>query len=107
MTLFGKILVYLNVLFSFLMLSWAAALYTNRINWTATGAKDGKPEGVLVGRQKRVNESHASLKVSEGRWNEAVKGFPGDRTRAKREGLLDWDKRRLDDQAWYTVELLA
>ncbi len=47
MTLLGKILVFINVAASFLMLAWAAALYTNRIDWSNNPAKGDQPAGLL------------------------------------------------------------
>jgi hypothetical protein len=98
MTMLGKVLVFITVLLSFLMFSWALALYTNRIDWSATPAKGSQPEGMLVGRKKRVEAAYAALNLADARWREV---------NSPKDGLAAWDKRRIDDRAWYAVELKA
>ncbi len=95
MSFLGKFLIFAWTLFSFAMLSWALALYTNRIDWTKTAAKEGKPEGVLVARAKRVEEGWARLDASEKRWT------------AERTRLLAVEKRTVADRAWYSQQLKA
>jgi len=107
MTLLGKLLVFANVLLSFLMLSWAAGLYTNRIDWSASKAKGDKPAGQLDGRIERVKAATATVQLADDRWREARDGFAGDGKRDAREGLLAWEKRRGEDRVWYATELSA
>src|SRR5262245_26860038 len=58
MTTLGKILVLVNLVFSFLAFSWALTLYLNRIDYTDTPAVEaqGKPAGELVARKERLKE---------------------------------------------------
>jgi hypothetical protein len=105
MTLLGKILVFVNLLLSFLMLSWAVGLYTNRIDWTATAAKGEKPEGVLVGKKKRVDSANASLALAGDRWRAALRGMPEGPTAASRDGLAGLEKRIAEDDKWYADQL--
>ena len=42
MTQLGKVLVFVTVVLSFLMLGWSAALFTNRIDWTGKTAAKGE-----------------------------------------------------------------
>jgi hypothetical protein len=108
MTLLGKILVFVTVGLSFLMLGWAIALYTNRIDWTASQAKEGKPAGALLAKQDRVKAAWNVLAgAAEPRWREARNGNNGNDGRPRRDGLLAWEQRRLNDRPWYEAELKA
>jgi hypothetical protein len=108
MTLLGKILVLANVALSFLMLSWALALFINRIDWTANkGKPPDQPAGQLVERQDRVKRSNDVLDLSNGRWREALWGNDGKDKRPIRDGLPAWEKRRVDDREWYALQLKA
>jgi hypothetical protein len=105
MTLLGKILVFVNLLLSFLMLSWAVGLYTNRVDWTATKAKGDKPDGVLLARQERIKTANASLLVAGDRWRSALRGIPDSPVAATRDGLFGVEKRIADDRKWYADQL--
>jgi len=105
MTLLGKVLVLLNVGLSFLMLSWAFAIFTNRIDFSNKQAKGEKPAGVLLERADRVKKSTEGVDLANTRWREALKGNDGTDKRPVRDGLLAWEKRRIDDQKWYKVQL--
>jgi hypothetical protein len=105
MTLLGKFLVFINLLLSFLMLSLAFALYTNRIDWSASPPKGDKPAGMLVARQERVKTASAALAVAGDRWREALNGFAGNEARPRRDGLPAWEKRLADDRVWYAAQL--
>ncbi len=107
MTLLGKFLVFVNLALSFMMLAWAAALYTNRIDWSNTAAKGDQPEGQLVARAKRVAEATASVNLANFRWREALQGNDGKDKRPARDGLLAWEKRRVEDRKWYEGVLKA
>jgi hypothetical protein len=104
MTLLGKILVVVNVGLSFLMLSFAFAMFTNRVDFTAKPVKGDKPAGVLAARVERVKSASESVDLANARWREALRGGGADK-RPIREGLLAWDKRRVEDRAWYDEEL--
>jgi hypothetical protein len=105
MTLLGKWLVFVNLLLSFLLLSWAFGIYTNRIDWSAADAKGDKPPGALKVRQDRIKSATNSLTIAADRWREALKGFPGSETRARHAGLIDWENRVAGDRVWYAAQL--
>jgi hypothetical protein len=107
MTLLGKILVFVNVALSFLMLSWAAALFTNRVDWTKTEAKADQPAGQLVERAKRVEQGSVAVNLAAAHWREAMRGNDGKDKRPVRVGLLDWEKRRAEAKVWYVAVLKA
>jgi hypothetical protein len=106
MTLLGKILVFVNVAIAFLMLAWAAALYTNRIDWAGKAGKGDQPPGALVEQQARVKAGGDALDVARTRWNGALKGF-NTQERSVRAGLVEWEKRRDADRVWYDEQLKA
>jgi hypothetical protein len=107
MTLLGKILVFLNVVLSFVMLAWAIALFTNRINWTNSSATADQTAGLLKGRQERVAEANASVNLANARCREAMHGSDGKDKRPIHVGLLAWEKRRADASVWYKAVLKA
>jgi hypothetical protein len=107
MTLLAKILVFVNVALSFVMFTWALALFTNRIDWTLSKAKADQPAGKLAERQDRVKEKLAALDVANTRWREALRGNDGQDKRPAHDGLPVWEKRRVDDRAWYAEQLKA
>jgi hypothetical protein len=107
MTLLGKILVFVTVALSFLMLAWAAGLYTNRIDWSDTAAKADQPAGQLVARKQRVTEGMAAVNLANTRWREALSGNDGKDKRPVRTGLLAWEQRRKTDHDFYTAVLEA
>jgi hypothetical protein len=70
MTLFGKILVFLNLVVSVLMATWALGIYTQRIDWNGKGGPD-KPPGEVPKRQERIIQLWRSLQTAETRWKTA------------------------------------
>jgi hypothetical protein len=107
MTLLGKILVFLTVVLSFVMLAWAIALYTHHIDWSDAKATADRPAGELVARKARVTEANASVNLANARWREAMNGNDGKDNRPIHAGLLQWEKRRDGDRAWYAALLKA
>jgi hypothetical protein len=86
MTLFGKILVFLNLALSLLLASWAFGLYSGRIDWSDNQAKGTQPAGELRPRQAEATERWQGLRVAEGNRDRARAdlereegGVPGDR----------------------------
>src|SRR5262249_23231203 len=71
MTLFGKILVVLNLVLGMLMLSWALGIYTQRIDWHSKGGSPDKPQGEIAKRSDRVVQLWRSLQGAESRWRPA------------------------------------
>src|SRR5260370_12345208 len=64
MTTLGKLLVFVNLAFSFLAFAWAASLYINRIDYTDNPAAEGRPAGELVERKGALKELDASFRRS-------------------------------------------
>src|SRR5207245_964400 len=64
MTILGKLLVFVNLVFSFLAFAWALALYLNRIDYTDNPAAEGRPAGELVERKEALKELDASFRRS-------------------------------------------
>jgi hypothetical protein len=93
MTLFGKILVFINLVLSSVGMTWALALWTARVDWTMTAAKDNQPPGKLKELRDRIGADLAALKAPEAGW------------RASRAGLLAQEDLRRADRVWYASEL--
>jgi hypothetical protein len=96
MTLLGKILVFINLLLSVLMLSVAFAIYTNHIDFSAAAPKGDKPAGLLKQRQDRVKAANDALNLAGDRWRDSLNGPPS---------LPAWEKRLADDRVWYAAQL--
>jgi hypothetical protein len=107
MTLLGKLLVFLNVVLSFVMLAWAVALFTHRIDWSNNAAKGDQPAGLLIARAKRTDDANAAANLANARWREAVNGNDGKDNRPVRAGLLTWENRRDTDRVFYAAVLKA
>jgi hypothetical protein len=91
---FGKILVFLHTGLSLCFASWALALYTNRVDWTARKGKDGKPDGELVTRTSTFDQiCKTGLRPADARWRTA---------RFHVNGSEAW---RPLEQAWYEQQL--
>ncbi len=93
MTLLGKILVCVNFVMSLFMAAWALGLYTQRVDWSNTQAKSGKPEGVLATRQRQVKEAWEKLLPAEARH------------RSAEASLRTLEQRRPGDRTFYADEL--
>jgi hypothetical protein len=108
MTLLAKILVFVTLVLSLLMFTWALALYTNRIDWSARAPKADQAAGALQVRQKRLDEvEQPRLALAATRWRESLKGNGGRDNRPVSQGLLAWEQRRVADRKWYGEELQA
>jgi hypothetical protein len=105
MTLLGKILVFVTVALSFMMLAWALGIYLGRIDWSNNKASTERPAGVLVARQQRITDANDVLIQNSARWRQALRGNDGKDGRPVRDGLLAWEKRRVDDRQWYAEQL--
>jgi len=92
-TLFGKVLVMLNLGLSVAMAAWAMGVYTQRIDWSTTKGSADKSPGELVKRQDRLRELADTHGFATLRWRDAV-------TR-----ITAAEKRRADAQLWYAAEL--
>jgi hypothetical protein len=68
MTLFGKILVVVNLVFSLVLFGWAFGVYTQRIDWSnKKGTKGPEDRGELAKRQETYNELWRALDPAEKR----------------------------------------
>jgi hypothetical protein len=93
MTLFGKILVVLNLLLGVLLLSWALGVYTQRIDWHSKGGGPDKPMGEIAKRKERVEQLWRALQGAEARWQPAwATAWVPQQQRAK---LDQWYKTQL------------
>ena len=95
MTLLAKILIFLNLVLSVLMLTWALALFTNRVDWSSNAAKGEQPAGAMVARKARVDAGQASLDLAAIREREALRGNDGKDKRPAHDGLPTWEARRV------------
>jgi hypothetical protein len=100
MTLFGKIVVVLNLVLSLLMAAWALGLWTNRIDWSNNKGADLQPPGELTLRKAEAERA----------WNEAPGGFAAYRDAkaalfAREDGKEDGKDGRAADRNWYAAEI--
>lgn len=95
MTLFGKILVCLNLVFSLALCAFALGVYTQRINWTvepSVAQAQSAPEkaaGELAIRRDRIDKLWLSLVAAEARQQPAA------------ANLRQLEYQRYADQQWY------
>lgn len=95
MTIFGKVLVFINVAISLMMATWAMAVYTNRVDWSNVAAKEaeGRPAGLLKERQDQVRQL----------WGQYV---PAARSQAAAQGQLAYQEPlRAGDRDFYAQEM--
>ena len=93
MTLIGKVLVFLNLVFSLLMLAWAWVLYSNRVDWSSAAPKGDQPGGELAARKAELQQLQTDLGPAESGWREA------------RARLATAEGRLVPDRLWYLDEL--
>jgi hypothetical protein len=93
MTQFGKLLVLFTLAVSLLMMGFALAVWTNRIDWSDRPPKDGDPGGLLNQREAEVKRLWGELRLAESAW------------RLSHETLQRDEAQRVQDRAWYRAEL--
>jgi hypothetical protein len=93
MTLFGKLLVLLDVLLSFLAMTWALAVYTNNIDWSDSPPKGEKPAGVLNQKKTELRDALAGIPPAEASWI------------AARTDLMEDESQVAGTRAFYAAEL--
>jgi hypothetical protein len=100
MTLFGKVLVFLNLVLSLMAFIWALGLYTNNVDWSdvkggnpLVASKGGKPLGMLAERQVDLANAAAGLRPAETSWL------------AVRKQVLAREEEMRGDREWYLKEL--
>ncbi|OAI48161.1 hypothetical protein AYO44_07830 [Planctomycetaceae bacterium SCGC AG-212-F19] len=97
MRMFAKFLVFSNLILSLIFLSWAVALYTQRLDWAPhknilSGEKDEK-SGRLYFLVEEIKELVEHRDLAEKRWQVDADKLP------------KLEKRRLDYQQWYTDQI--
>jgi hypothetical protein len=93
MTLFGKILVFVNLALSLMMATWAFAVWSNRIDFSNTKATGDQAAGEFAQRAAQIEALWEAVPPAELAWKSA------------RGELLDRESRRLADRGWYQDEL--
>jgi hypothetical protein len=93
MTLFGKLLVLGTLAVSLLMMTFALAVWTNRIDWTDRPAKEGDPGGELAQRDAEAKRLWGELRLAESGW------------RLRQAALARDEAQRVQDRLWYQTEL--
>jgi hypothetical protein len=71
MTLFGKILVILNLVLSLFLATWALGVYTQRIDWHSKGGGPDKIQGEIPKQRDRIDQLWRTLQTAEARWKTA------------------------------------
>jgi hypothetical protein len=91
MTTLGKVLVFVNLVLSGVLLAWAVNLYTHRTDWTDKAAAGDKPAGALVAPKARAENDllKNSLPAALVAWNKS------------RADLLPLEARRTSDRLFY------
>lgn len=91
MTTLGKVLVFVNLVLSGVLLAWAVNLYTHRIDFTDKAASGDKPAGALVAPKGRAENDllKNSLPAALAAWNKS------------RAELLPLEARRTSDRVFY------
>jgi hypothetical protein len=96
MTLFGKLLVYLNLLLGMAFLSWSVGLYTHKIDWIdRTNAAGEKVEGEISRLRIEIDGYLIQDRVASKGWGDT------------HEALKDAEKTREDRQAVFATRLKA
>jgi hypothetical protein len=95
MTLFGKILVCVNLVFSITLAAVAMGMYSQRINWTSTPAEStpDRAAGELAVRIKAIDRGWKGLQTAEARQQTAA------------TELRRLEQQRWADQQWYAAQL--
>jgi len=101
MTILGKMLVFVNLVFSFLAFAWALALYTNRVDYTDNPAAEDRPAGELVARKAALKDMDATFRRSVA----ALRNARRDLAAAETGTAPEYQNGRPADRDWYEAEL--
>jgi hypothetical protein len=94
MTLFGKILVFANLVLSLLFAGAAVAVVTNRVNWPGIkGAPAEQARGLVEEKKAEIKKWEDGAQIGLARYEEAIAALP----------LLERD--RPEKQKWYADQL--
>jgi hypothetical protein len=93
MTVFGKVLVFLNVALSFMLMSWAFAVYTNRIDFSDAKPTGEQAAGEHAKRAAVIEKLWEGIRPAQVNWTSAHAAV------ARQEAHLaaDWE--------WYHAEM--
>src|SRR5262245_33562102 len=108
MTLFGKILVFVNLALSFVMLAWALGVYTGSTDWATPKATPEKAQGELFKLRDRIAPQGAfglwdTVKQAEARWKTANANLAA--VEIPRDSRQKWDTLRAENKRWYDEQL--
>src|SRR4051794_26591166 len=71
MTMFGKVLVFVNFTLSVLAFGWAFMLYASRTDWSTNKAQGTRPAGELVARQEAVKNAWDTFPPAQAAYRDA------------------------------------
>ncbi len=101
MTMFGKILVLLNLALSVMLMIVAIVAYLARMDWSNNPSKDGSPEGELRARVARVTDLWNRIPGSEASWRKSHEGLTVLEVGTVPQHL----DGRLANRDWYRTEI--
>ncbi len=93
MTVFGKLLVFFNLAFSLLLMIWALAVWTNRIDFSNTKATGDQVAGEWTKRDEVLKGLWEGVRPAEVTW------------RAGRDAVAAQETQQAAEWAWYHAEL--
>src|SRR6266478_4333470 len=93
MTQLGKILVFVNLVFSLVLAAFALGIYTNRIDWVGPSASQS--EGEINKRVADIKTLTEVYNRSTARWLREYANLPAQ------------EKQRKDNETWYAQQLAA
>lgn len=93
MTRVAKWFIFLNLVVSIVLASWAMGIYTQRIEWGPKAATADRAAGELAKRNEEIKRYQEARTRSEARFD------------TNAQALAALERRRAEDVAWYAKEL--
>jgi hypothetical protein len=93
MTVFGKVLVFCNLVLSLLLMTWALGVWTNRIDFSDTQAKGDQVAGEFNKRKAVLDSLWADVRPAQGNW------------RSARKAVADQEAFQVAAWEWYHGEI--
>ncbi len=93
MTAFGKVLVFCNLVLSLLLMTWALAVWTNRIDFSNTKATGDQAAGEYAKREAVLTNLWADVRPAQGNW------------RSARKAVADQEAMQAAAWEWYHGEI--
>src|SRR5439155_23529040 len=93
MTRLGKILVFVNLVFSLVLAAFALGVFSNRINWTGTAP--GQSEDEIKRRDSEIKNLQDLYAGNVRRWQQEYADLPAQ------------EQQRKANQEWYAQQLTA